>query len=106
MSTLTAGRECDALVAEKVMGLPLTSCRNIHWPRPGSGIWLRIPEFSKDTAAAHRVLEKFDGWRSTKPVGATEYTVTVEHNGSLYWATSPTFAHAACLAALRAEGAA
>ena len=63
---MKAGRELDALIAEKVMGL------NPHWLGDGievnilsigeSGI--EVPRFSTDIAAAWEVVEKLegDGW--------------------------------------------
>jgi hypothetical protein len=56
MTDMEAGRELDALVAEKVMGWPI---KHGNWSGPihAEYAW-RIPEYSTDIAAAHCVIEK------------------------------------------------
>lgn len=57
---MTPGRELDALVSEKVMGIPVTKEGDRYWPpaRPGANFSTHeIPEYSTNLAAAWLVVE-------------------------------------------------
>lgn len=77
IDALEAGRELDALVAEKVMGwqvIETDDCNGIdnYWlSKDGQHVWLlphdfeaALPSYSTDIAAAWAVVEKMvaDGW--------------------------------------------
>ncbi len=88
------GREMDAAIAEKVMGLKLV------------GDW-----YSTDNAAAISALEHHGQQYEIYRYSANEYRVRVwcaAQATGLYVTgdLAPTLAHAACLALLRAVGAA
>jgi hypothetical protein len=128
---VNAGRELDALVAEKVMGW--TGCDPAEsWPRwkfgdpgdkwadAGRGIGRRpgtewrepFPDFSTDIGAAWGVLEMFRDFAvTTMTEGKVGRWAMVDSRSSLasrpkqHWAKGETFSHAICLAALKAVGA-
>lgn len=54
---MNAGRELDALVAEKVMGRDMTRPEGFKYP-------MEMPRYSTEMAAGWRVVEKLgaDGW--------------------------------------------
>ena len=98
------GRELDAIVAEKVMGLVLLDTnRNVHEDGP---VYSDNPEYSTDIAAATEVAGKM-GWGRL-----TFHKIRDEEGGG--WnldafppdanADGETHAHAICLAALKAVG--
>lgn len=61
VSEMQAGREMDALVAEKVMEWVRAKCEgrtNDWWTQPGYA--KSTPNFSTDIAAAWQVVEKID----------------------------------------------
>lgn len=114
---MNVGRELDALVAEKVMGLNIRPVVHEYGlsPQlklaPGSinyvGTYTEIPEvppYSTDIAAAWGVVEKLrergfgfslnDGWIAWFLAGRSDWHADAE--------TAP---HAICLAALKAVGA-
>jgi hypothetical protein len=102
-----AGRELDALVAEKVMGLqPLR--REVP---PDPGAFLDLPHYSTDIAAAWEVVEKLTG-RRDKDIG---FALTVNPgtigtsfsalDGTEHWHVNASTAPLAiCLAALKVVG--
>ena len=70
ITELKAGRELDALVADKVMGL-----KNLFWNNailfyedrqftrePPVGKYPVVPDYSTDIAATMEIVEKDDGW--------------------------------------------
>jgi hypothetical protein len=102
---VNAGRELDALVAEKVMGAK-------PWIAPGHGpTALNPPRYSTDIGAAWAVVEKL-----SREVGSVEVKT---HRRWMGWTcdvrppdgkkadgfSETSAAHAICLAALRAVGA-
>jgi hypothetical protein len=108
---MKAGRELDALIAEKVMGFDIV-------PGPGElGIKVnitecrRIPPYSKNIAAAWEVVKSFGG--------RFEFSLEEDQGELMPWiasfsrldasdmasAEAETAPHAICLAALRAVGA-
>lgn len=109
---MTPGRELDALVAEKVMGLDVnrTGPETMWFARPMGGNWDDLKDYSTDIAAAWEVVEAvkarkidqgwFDlgfangSWGATFRTGA--YYEPIEH------VRAPTAPHAICLAALKA----
>ena len=122
---MEAGRELDALVAEKVMGwsyqdFPDGPCPHVkHWyatsPCPNDAMdpsWRgRLPCFSTDIAAAWEVVEKDDGWgfdwrlkrwaASSKPWTCIADRITDSRRFYVEAVTAPL---AICLAALAATG--
>ena len=111
------GRELDALVAEKVMGL--TVCRNEAcegcdsdmWMLDGT-IWSRDPltHYSTDISAAWEVVEKvrsegqrIDLWDGPSGWRVRFATESRAHRPPVPCA-SESVAHAICLAALKAVG--
>jgi len=85
LPTLRAGRELDALVAERVMGLqpcsdPIGRCEGAHltpcqcWGLPdrqGVVAGGELAAYSTDLTAAWTVVER---------LGVTGYTITLDHN--------------------------
>ena len=97
-SDLPAGRELDALVAEKVMGwtfqtFPEGACPEVrHWhrtspiPEERSPEWAAsfigaCPRFSTDLAAAWTVVEKLRGCDQWPEIGATGRSWYCEFEG-------------------------
>lgn len=123
MSDLQPGRDLDAMVAEKVMGMVdnRPSGRSgemwgiMDWFAPGEPAWApNFPTYSTSISAAWEVVEKMrgDGWyvriTDTKSPLGHRWMVsfdTEEGLHPLYTAYSETVPHAICLAALRAVGA-
>ena len=115
---MEAGRELDALIAEKVMGLtlgpaPMSANFEITCVKLGDHEWRNISYYSTEIGAAWEVVEKLRGagwtfhvddvgfndategeWR----VMFTEATTGNEH----VFADGKTAPHAICLAALKA----
>lgn len=108
------GRELDALIAEKVFGLPQSTWRDgeDHRDEDGVGVvvlGVRPDPYSTDIAAAWTVVEKLDLLRNhsfeRSPDGLYEIGVLYSDDG--YWevyGSAPTAPHAICLAALKAVG--
>lgn len=111
---MEAGREMDALVAEKVMGWEKVHNNPVVWGDSWYGIdgdaLMRLPHYSTDIAAAWQVVEKV--------IAGDEYEIGFENGqhyaklgsakGGYAWAgqaTGTTAPHAICLAALKAVGA-
>ncbi len=116
---MKAGRELDALVAEKVMGIELTITSQGH-PYFRDGTLLRVPiaHYSTDIAAAWQVVEKMrdlgywcqmrnefeahdgpDCWAGFTPHSTTGWNGRPDH-----WTQAETLPLAICLAALKAVG--
>ena len=106
---MEAGRELDALVAEKVMGWKDV---NTAWPSYGSPPespdgWREIPAFSTDIAAAWEVVEKLSG-----PNVVDDFRLAywggcwrAEFQSMIFqYCEAPTAPQAICLAALRVLG--
>jgi hypothetical protein len=113
------GRELDALIAEKVMGLFTNG-------EPDFGYtYETIPPYSTDIAAAWEVVEKMvsrmgygdlhflwegpifkpeDKYLTAEgyPLGTTCWYIRLENAGRRHIICAPTAPHAICLAALRA----
>jgi hypothetical protein len=116
-----AGRELDALVAEKVMGADPST---VHWHLSNAtflvdGKWVDVPpvpHYSTDIAAAWEVVEKMSQkyhWRIQSPfdvgdewyAGLTPRSVTGWNGRPDHYAGAPSAPLAICLAALKAVGA-
>ena len=126
---MNPGRELDALIAEKVMGLKnirkdggfahFVEPDYVHGNHPQRNSGIPIPHYSTDIAAAWEVVEKISPIRIEKherAVGGFIYRVSIVsevnnwegcgrfpagYNWSIEKETAP---HAICLAALRAVG--
>ena len=67
-TVMMAGRELDALVAERVMGWKRPTREFQPWDKTGEGMVLctphELPRFSEDIAAAWQVVERLhsEGW--------------------------------------------
>lgn len=117
------GRELDALIAEKVMGIPISEF-NFLWDKWASGASMlsNSYHYSTDIAAAWEVVEKLrklEHWNGGKLVVNIRQQDTL-CEGQWVVEVSPTFRpthtlqpmgfsdsapHAICLAALKAGGA-
>lgn len=96
------GRELDALIAEKVMGLE-------PWPEQQEAKPCSCPSYSTDIAAAWQIVKKFEreasicscpygGWQASFIwLDSNPYS-----NECLEWSYGETAPHAICLAALKA----
>lgn len=101
MSELVAGRDLDALVAERVMGWEAPTW---HHPEGWGTSDSSIPHFSTDISAAWEVVEKM------RPDWTLDFRATCEGYFASFDNMSQTFehfsresaAHAICLAALKA----
>lgn len=111
---MDAGREIDALVAEKVMGLDVfedqANYRGVGTiPHATTGRLGDLPHYSTDIAAAWQVLDKFDGYDLSK-AWANEDRYGCALACELWYydgrgaAGASTMPHAICLAALKAKG--
>jgi hypothetical protein len=117
--SIEAGRELDAMVAEKVMGLETGASGDNAWIL-GDALYVIddghaavLPHYSTDIAAAWLVVEKMraDGWHfelsdrdavDEQPFWVEFATKEYERGGQSWQAAAP---HAICLAALKAVGA-
>lgn len=105
---MKAGRELDALIAEKVMGLiaykvqlvaPPPRVRTIdELQRVGSP----LPHYSADIAAAWEVVEKADLWSLYGSIGDGPYRACIQFEDREGLMTADTAPLAICLAALKA----
>ena len=118
MNEHEAGRELDALVAERVMGWTrVVRARETLWQSPKAGTWpivaSRLPHYSTDIAAAWQVVERMraDGWVcevfGSDTANAEGYSVTLwrpDTSGSSVTqnATAPLAICRAALAAIDA----
>lgn len=119
MEELKPGRELDALIAEKVMGLKLESCKPFSVSSIGGpgGHW--APYYSTDIAAAWEVFGRLEGAIISKWYGKwccsnactemwgcyfdePEETLNQLLNYRDYFTQADTAPHAICLAALKA----
>jgi len=112
MNELEAGRELDALVAEKVMGWKKLNDTGLSWRSPDEG-FSNLPYFSTDISAAWQVVEKMretrwievhstiDGeWAAFyTPIGTTDMNQAIHE-----YAKASTAPLAICRAALKAKG--
>lgn len=111
------GRELDALVAQRVMGIRVTHEQGEYWPppRPGANFATQpIREYSYDIAAAWEVVKKLQTPKQ-------RLAISLNRNGGCWvevvyfnpktgaidrWSAKAKSApHAICLAALKAVGA-
>lgn len=117
---MEAGRELDAVVAEKVMGWKKTPVDNYPWQMlPPDATELKVkscPRYSTDIAAAWQVVERFR--RGSEQTGVAACVGIEICDGcepdTTVWIYSPMIAHvevteqnaplAICLAALKAIG--
>lgn len=126
METMPAGRELDALVAEKVFNYAIRK-EWVHsadepdriWYRPpGSDLFAAdLPRYSTDIAVAWRVVEKIKAIprpqvtykgayvRVAVTESASGAACDVQLWGKTCQAKAPTAPHAICLAALKVVGA-
>lgn len=103
------GRDLDALVAEKVMGLkgPLAN----FWYETENGMHACLPAYSTDIAAAWEVMEELKSIGSMVQVFFSIGTWRVSWRRQndppsiTLYATAGAAPHAICLAALQAVGA-
>ena len=122
---MVAGRELDALVAEKVMGWERIVMKDkpgaVSWPHPPKGFdvnhnrWSIIPHYSTDIAAAWEVVEKLAPefeWILENDVKDGGWSAIIYKWEGTSVVSSPigrsdadTAPHAICLAALAAVGA-
>jgi hypothetical protein len=109
---LTAGREMDAIIAEKVMGqeriadCPLgdPDCPGKFTPQVGAVPCL--PRYSSEIAAAWLVVERFAEYElahSPHPEGGHIFRI-YHPDGSYLWERGTTAPEAICKAALKALG--
>lgn len=101
--TLKAGRELDALVAEKVMGL------DVRQGGYAGGIGQHLRPYSRDIGAAWEVVEKLEGKGfsyhiETGEPGMVDAFFDTDVDSPIFWAAAKTAPHAICLAALKAVG--
>lgn len=106
---MKAGRELDALIAEKVMGWERLE-KILHPPGPYEmNAWGNmIPHYSTDIDAAWEVVEKMHSMRLQTSIITTEKGVSVTIDEFYCHSPDETIAetapHAICLAALKALG--
>lgn len=105
---MNAGRELDALVAERIMGLHLakqefTGELFIRYSKD-TGLF-QIPEYSADISAAWEVVEKLrETWRLEIDESKDRWQIHIENDDKVLRDDAPTFPHAICLVALKAVG--
>ena len=114
LSEMKAGRELDALVAEKVMGLSKggTDVNGVfvYLDHIEGGIWTAVPNYSTDIAAAWEVLCKmgeigFGHLIELSPQKLHNVGFKNIKTGIFYSSMqSKTTSHGICLAALKAVG--
>ncbi len=109
---MKAGRELDALVAEKVMGWQVhrdIARSNLpRFVRKPDGFDVVLPAFSTDIAAAWEMVEEVRVKKDFEMADAGDGGYIVAFNrgrGEDYHGHSDEPAHAICLAALKAVGA-
>ena len=115
---MKAGRELDALIAEKVMGLTrhdesyvaegVGKVLRFVW-RDGCGTCVYsgdmfLPHYSTDIAAAWEVVEKADLWSLYGSIGDGPYRACIQFGDREGLMTADTAPLAICLAALKAKG--
>jgi len=118
MNTNTpAGRELDALIAEKLLGFEV--CRNEkggwslgrpdYWDDRGSSELLNpLPSYSDDGAAVWDVVAWATNQRLEMKIGRapgrseSSWSCWFERDGTHFYAEGETAPHAICLAALKA----
>ena len=120
---MEAGRELDALIAEKVMGWEATA-DGLYWDARqkrtrlvlGSAIAKKREEMgiengpgfvfapSTDIAAAWEVVEKADLWSLYGSIGDGPYRACIQFEDREGLMTADTAPLAICLAALKAKG--
>lgn len=119
---MIAGRELDALIAEKVMGLMEFSAHagphkaSMGWGKPGDTVLqlIQLPNYSTDIAAAWTIVKFIDAWGL-----ANEFKLGQDYEGlwnCIFKGTrkgkpfrgedynGDTAPHAICLAALKVIG--
>lgn len=114
---MKAGRELDALIAEKVMGLGQYQGKWLEPPRdplsPVMGTLIDLPHYSTNIAAAWQVVEKLIESKKIMKIQAGHMgvwiSISIPTNTLNYIKTPPeiyseTAPHAICLAALKAVG--
>jgi hypothetical protein len=109
---MKAGRELDALVAEKVMGIvaTTTASANHPWLVEGTPLKVPVPPFSTDIARAWQVVEKMHATGFEVSVNTMQDWIEkcecIVSKGVLLSvsANAPTAPLAICLAALKAKG--
>jgi hypothetical protein len=121
---LAAGRELDALVAEKVMGWTSVSKQPIAnamgqrvmddyvgLPTPAAAQPMLIPRYSTMIQEAWKVADKLRGETAfvavisgKGPQGVQPWICKVNREGSFLEERADTAAHAICLAALKGAG--
>jgi hypothetical protein len=107
------GRELDALIAEKVMGLSVIEPLRLYYRHP-TMVTNEIPDYSTDIAAAWQVVEKIKAQIKPGRKERRDFTVmfvdgewlvgwSLEFGGGMEgMSAAATAPHAICLAALKA----
>ncbi len=104
------GKELDALIAEKVMGLAVEKFM-INPPKPTGWVKLKLdtnsksfelPKYSTDISAAWEVVEKFVPLSLDHTDG--NWRCGIAKEGEVYHAGAESAPHAICIAALKAVG--
>jgi len=105
---MDAGRELDALVAEKVLGIAITKDEHGYWPppRPGKNFSSQqIPEYSYSISAAWEVFESIKGLNViSRDEDEGSWIVGSFETGKEILAKADSAPVAICLAALRVKG--
>lgn len=109
LSEMRPGRELDALVASKVMGIEIDGD---VWPDDavvcpvlGDQWYMYIQPYSTDIAAAWTILEKLkDDFNFTLSLQGETYFLKLIGIDSVVTAEANTAPHVICLAALKAVG--
>lgn len=111
---LKPGRELDALIAEKVMGISVTYEQGDYWPpaRPGKNFSTQpIPQYSWSIEAAFEVVEKLrpnfsfslhdtgEDWECWLSSNGGKFLLNADTENLGRGETAP---HAICLVALKA----
>lgn len=117
-TSLPAGRELDALIAEKVFGITTRwrdgsnyggdPTRYLEYGKQTLGVGTQVPNYSTDILAAWEIVEamKSNGFQfAIYNIPSGVFTVRFEKDLKLYSMDSETsIPYAICLAALRSDG--
>jgi hypothetical protein len=103
---LNAGRELDALIAQKVMGQNYF-INSFGFPEQGPLVSKEPPHYSTDIAAAWEIVQEMEK-KHTEPGKWVGLSITAEDRGCWRatfwrkWSFGSSAPHAICLAALEA----
>ena len=104
--TIEAGRELDALIAEKVMGLtlgpaPMSANFEITCVKLGDHKWRNISYYSTDIGAAWEVVENLGESNFALARGQEHWTAGFSTTNGMAGENADTAPEAICLAALK-----